>query len=184
MLRRVFVVALVLVVGLSVGVVAAQEMKPGPEHARLAYFVASWRFEGQAAPSPFGPGGKYSGAEMCEWFSGKFAIICHATSQGPMGELKSISLMSYDPEEKVYTYFGVDSRGSVDTSKGQVAGDTWTWTGEGKVKGKPYKFRMAVKEISPDLYTFKAELSEDSVKWAVIDEGKSTKVKAPQKSTK
>ena len=37
---------------------AAQAPKPGPEHARLGYFVGKWKTEGEAKPGPMGPGGK------------------------------------------------------------------------------------------------------------------------------
>ncbi len=190
MRKQVLVVVLVLALGLAVGLSAAAEEKkfekpkPGPEHARLAYLVGAWSFEGEAAATPWGPAGKYTGNETCSWFTGDFAIVCHSSSHGPQGESKGMSVMGYDPEEKVYTFFGTDSMGSTDTGKGVVAGDTWTWTAEGKMKGKSYKFRLTVKEASPDSYTFKGELSEDGGTWSVIDQGKATRVKTEHKPAK
>ncbi len=190
MRSHVFIVVLVVALGLAVGLSAAAEEKkiekpkPGPEHARLAYLVGAWSFEGEGATTPWGPGGKYTGTETCAWFAGDFAIVCHSTSQGPRGESKAMSVLTYDLEEKMYTFFGIDSMGSTDSGKGVIAGDTWTWTAEGKVKGKPYKFRLMVKEASPDSYTFKGELSEDGASWSVIDQGKATRVKKEHKPAK
>jgi hypothetical protein len=33
-----------------------QAPKPGPEHARLGYFVGKWTAEGDVKPGPMGPG--------------------------------------------------------------------------------------------------------------------------------
>ena len=38
--------------------VSGQAPKPGPEHARLGYFVGKWKAEGEMKPGPMGPGGK------------------------------------------------------------------------------------------------------------------------------
>lgn len=190
MRRHVFVVVLVLTLGIAVGLSAAAEEKkvekpkPGPEHARLAYLVGTWSFEGESAPNPFGPGGKFSGTETCEWFSGDFAVVCRSSGRGPRGEMKGMGIMGYDLEEKMYTYFGVDNMGSTEKATGVVSGDTWTWTAEGKVQGKSYKFRLTMKEVSPDSYTSKAELSEDGASWTVINQGKATRVKKEHKPAK
>jgi len=55
--------------------IAAQEQppapKPGPAHARLAYFVGKWVSEAEVKPSTFGPGGKFTFTESCEWLPPK-----------------------------------------------------------------------------------------------------------------
>jgi hypothetical protein len=187
MLRPTFVLTLLLALGLSVAFVCAAEdkkaetPKPGPEHARLAYNVGAWRFEGEAKASSFGPGGKFSGTETCEWFSGEFAIVCRATSRGPMGTVKGMSILGYDPEEKVYTYYGIDSAGYGGLGKGSVTGDTWTWTGEMKVKGKLMKSRFTIKEVSRDSYTARSEISEDGGPWTVESESSGTREKSAPK---
>ena len=54
--------------------------KPSAEHQKLAYFVGTWTSTGEMKPSPFGPGGKMTSTETCEWFDGGFAVVCR--SQG------------------------------------------------------------------------------------------------------
>jgi hypothetical protein len=53
------------------GLVLAQPPKPGPEHKPLGYFVGKWESEGEMKPGLFGPGGKMTSSETCEWFAGK-----------------------------------------------------------------------------------------------------------------
>ena len=55
-----------------------------------------------------------------------------------MGASKSIGILGYSPEEKVYTYYGVDNTNMTMASvpKGTVQGDTWTYTDQGMMGGK------------------------------------------------
>src|SRR5436309_7959309 len=93
------------------GAQAPQPPKPGPEHQRLEYFVGKWTGEGEMKPGPMGPGGKITSTDTCEWFEGHFAVICRSDGKTPMGPSKSIGILSYSPEEKIYTYYGVDNSG-------------------------------------------------------------------------
>ena len=88
---------------------AAQAPKPGPEHARLGYFVGKWNGEGEMKPGPMGPGGKMKSTDTCEWFEGRFSVICRYEGTTPMGPTKSLGILGYSTEEKVYTYYGVDN---------------------------------------------------------------------------
>ncbi len=109
---------------------AAQAPKPSPEHARLGYFVGKWTAEGEMKPGPMGPGGKMTSSDNCEWFEGRFSVICRSEGTTPMGPTKSIGILSYSPEEKVYTYYGVDNSNMTMASvpRGTLRGDTWTYT--------------------------------------------------------
>ena len=93
-----------------------QAPKPGPEDKKLDYFVGKWTHTGEMKPGPMGPGGKASWTETCEWFEGRFAIVCRSDGKGPMGPMKGLGIMSYSPEEKVYTYVGTDSGGMTMTT--------------------------------------------------------------------
>ncbi|RPI27012.1 MAG: DUF1579 domain-containing protein [Acidobacteria bacterium] len=149
--------------------------KPGPEHQRLAYFVGTWTVEGEEKPTPFGPGGKFTGTATAEWFSGGFFLFGRADSKGAMGEVEEMSLMGYSGEEKAYTFYVINSLGHQVYAKGTVTGDTWTWIGESKVMGKPIKGQFVIKETSPTSYTFKGEMSIDGQPLQVYQEGKATK---------
>ena len=42
-------------------------------------------------------------SDTCEWFEGRFSVICRYEGTGPMGPSKSIGILGYSSEEKVYT---------------------------------------------------------------------------------
>jgi hypothetical protein len=157
--------------------------KPTPDHEKLAYFVGKWTMEGDMKESPAGPGGKLTGKDNCEWFEGKFAVVCNSTGTSPMGPTKGLGILGYSAEEKAYTYYGVDNSGQVQTTvpRGTKDGDTWTYTDESKMGGKMIKSRYIVKEESPSAYTFKWEIQGEDGKWATIVEGKETKAATSKK---
>jgi hypothetical protein len=156
---------------------APQAPKPGPEHARLGYFVGKWSAEGEVKPGPMGPGGKMTSSDTCEWFEGRFSVICRSEGRTPMGPSKSIGILGYSPEEQVYTYYGVDNTNMTMASvpKGTVRGDTWTYTDEGMMGGQKFKSRVTIKELSPTAYSFTMEMQGPDGKWAPMVESKNSK---------
>jgi len=165
---------------ISLEVAAAQggqPPKPGPEQERLGYFVGKWTAEGEVKPGPMGPGGKMTTTDDCEWFEGHYSVVCHSEGTAPSGPTKSIGILSYSPEEKVYTYYGVDNSSMTMASvpKGTVKGDTWTYTDAGTMGGKKYKSRVIIKELSPTSYSFKMDMQGPDGKWMPMMESKNTK---------
>jgi hypothetical protein len=157
---------------------AAQAPKPGPEHARLGYFVGKWTAEGEIKAGPMGPGGKFTSSDDCEWFEGRFSVICHSEGKTPMGPSKSIGILGYSPQEKVYTYYGVDNTNMTMASvpRGTLRGDTWTYNDEGMMGGQKFKTRVTIKELSPTAYTFRMEMQGPDGKWMPMMESKNSKV--------
>jgi hypothetical protein len=157
---------------------APQAPKPGPEHARLGYFVGKWTAEGEMKPGPMGPGGKITATDTCEWFEGRFSVICRSEGKTPAGPSKSIGILGYSPEEKVYTYYGVDNTNMTMASvpRGTIQGDTWTYTDEGTMGGQEFKTRVTIKELSPTAYTFRMEMQGPDGKWMPMMESKNSKV--------
>jgi hypothetical protein len=172
---------------LCVGAAAAQQTqappKPGPEHQKLGYFVGTWSSTGDLKPSPFGPGGKVAMTDSCEWFEGRYAVVCRSEGTSPTGPTKGIGIMGYNPEEKVYTYYGLDNTvmNMASVPKGTVQGDTWTYNDEAMMGGKRVKSRFVLRTGSPTSYTFKWEMEEAPGKWSTILEGTSTKKAAATK---
>ena len=155
--------------------------KPTAEHKRLGYFVGKWTTEGELKASPMGPGGKITQNDTCEWFSGGFAVVCHSDGKTPAGPSKTIGIMGYSTEEKVYTYYGLDNTAMAMASvpKGTRGADgTWTYNDEGVMGGQKYKSRVTIKELSPTEYTFKMEMQGPDGKWMPLMEAKSTKAAA------
>jgi hypothetical protein len=174
-MRRMAIAA--LAVGVFVIGVCAQTptSKPGDEQKRIGFFEGKWKFEGEAKPSPMGPGGKIMATETCKWFPGGFHLVCQSEGTGPMGPAKSQSVMGYDPSEKTYTYYAISSLGEGFFVRGNTDSKVWTWNAENTVNGKPMKIRVTITEQSPTTYGFKMEASFDGGDWAVLEEGKATK---------
>jgi len=151
--------------------------KPGPEHKRLSYMEGKWTTEGQQKANPFGPAGKFSTTDVCEWVLDGFFLKCTSEGKDPVGSVKGLGLMGYDAENKVYTYYGADNRGFGGPGEGSLKGNAWTYTSSMKMKGKTIKSRWASTEISPTEYSFKWEMEDDKGNWMTMAEGKSTRAK-------
>jgi Protein of unknown function (DUF1579) len=181
-MKKLFAVCLALLfLTVSVGSVRAQAPpeppKPGPEQQKLAYFVGKWVSEADMKPSPYGPGGKVTFTETCEWLPGNFALVCHSEASMFNSVIKGLSIMGYDMGEKSYVYFESNSMGENTFSRGTVDGDTWTWAGESKMNGQPIHSRFTLKRVSDDSATFKFEMGATSEALAVVMEGKQTRQK-------
>lgn len=178
-MRSRYVPAAVAAAFLISAAVAAQTpekmSKPGPEQKRIGYFVGTWKSDTDVKPNPFTTGGRIAMTDNCEWFPGGFHVVCNSSGTGPQGPMKGIGIIGYNPEEKTYTYYGIDNRGMGSLSKGSIQGNTWDWHGEDKMGGKLIKSRYTIVENSPTAYTFKWETSEDGRSWTTAMEGKATK---------
>ena len=171
-------VALTLISGITVKAhQLAGTPGPSPEHKKLAAFVGTWADEAEMKPGPFGPGGKLILRETCEWFTGGFSIVCHTESTGFMGDLRTLSVLSYDPEEKVYRFYELNSMGRSSTAKGIVDGDTWTFDGESKMGDKLVKTRSTIKILSPDSAVLKSEVSMEGGPMTLLMDLKGSRVK-------
>ena len=150
---------------------AAQE--PGPEQQKLGYFVGTWLLDGEMKP-----GGKFSGTERNEWLSGGFFVVSHSDAKMSSGSIRGLTVMGYDPDARAYTYHSFNSDGTMQSARGALEGDTWTWLSESKVGEQQAKARYTVKEISSASYTFKFETSLDGGKsWTTIMDGKATRLR-------
>jgi hypothetical protein len=158
---------------------APQKPTPGPEHKRLGYFVGRWKGEAEVKQNPFLPAGKHTSSDDCEWFEGRFAVVCRNEAKTPMGPMKGLGLMTYSPEEKAYLYYGIDSSGMAmaAVSKGTVNGDTWVYMDESKLGDKMVKQRFTIRELSPTSYSFTWEMQGEDGSWMALLEGKQTKAR-------
>jgi hypothetical protein len=152
--------ACILLLGVSMRAQPPQAPpKPGPEVQRLAYFVGNWKEVGKS--TAHGMAGPVSSTQKWEWASGGFFLVGHSVNKSPAGDFAIMAVLGYDPETKMYTYDAFDSWGERITAKGNVSGDTWTWTTETMMQGKPMETRLTWKEVSKTQYTLKYESSTD-----------------------
>ena len=150
--------------------------KPGPEVQKLAYFAGNWTSQGEIKANPMMPAGKMTSSDECTWYPGGFFVVCNSKGTGPTGAVTSTGILGYNTEEKVYTYYGMDSVGHGSGGNGTTDGKTWTYTSEEKMGGKTMYGRYVIGGMTPDSYTFKWDMSSDNKTWATVMEGKATRV--------
>src|SRR5215475_7902124 len=158
----------------------AQQSKPGLEVQRLAYYLGTWRGEGETKGGPFGAAGKLSSTITCDSFAGGFHVVCRGEERGPTGKRTFLNILAYDEKAKAYTEYGISSLGESEYSTGgSIVGNKRTFVKDldTDVKEKPIKLRYTEVQMSPTLYTYQAEASKDGGPWTVIAEGKITKVR-------
>jgi len=171
------VVALLAAVGTGLAQNPSGPPKPGPEHQKLAYFAGKWTSVGDTKASAYGPGGKYTGTETCEWLDGKFALVCHSEVKFSESTFTGLAVMGYAAAGKNYTYFETNSLGENVFSRGRVDGATWTWEYESVMGDKPFRGRFTLKQLSPDIASYKVEVATGSDPLALVMEGKQTRQK-------
>ncbi len=155
--------------------------KPGPEVKKLGVFVGRWDAVGDVKPGPIGPGGKMTGFSACQSISDGFGVLCRETATVPgLGEVTDVGLLSYDAEAKNYVFLQVNNMGATWILRGTAKDDTWTWTSESTMGGKPMQLRFTVKWTSPDSYDFKNEAGPNANSIGVMMDGKGTRSRAPE----
>jgi hypothetical protein len=168
-------VALLSWTGIATAQQADEPLKPLPEHKALGYFAGKWISESEMKPGPYGPGGKMTSNDDCQWFDGGFQLVCKSQAKGPVGSMASLGIMTYNPNERVYSYYGIDNKGMNELSIGNKEGPKWTFMSTTQMGEQTLKSRYTIVESSPTAYTFKWETSPDGTKWSTVMEGKSTK---------
>lgn len=166
---------MVVALGLTTFAQAPQPPKPSAEQKELAYFVGRWTSEGEMKPGPFGPGGKATGSDTCEWFEGGFSVVCRGQAKSPMGTMSSLGVMSYSAADKAYTYYAIDSMGMSELARGNKKGNTWVYTATSNFGGQSFQSRYTIVVTGPGSYTFTWESSPDGTKWSTMFEGKATR---------
>src|SRR6476620_11866493 len=82
-----------------------------PEVQKLAYYLGTWKGEGEAKSGPFGPAGKLSSTTTCDWFAGGFHLVCRGEESGPTGKRTFVNIKNYEEKGKAYTEYGISSLG-------------------------------------------------------------------------
>ncbi len=161
--------------------VQAMAQEPGanpsatPEHRKLGAFVGTWKEDLEVKASQEAPAQKISITEKCEWFTGGFTVVCHNEIVG--FDLKGLQITTYEADEKVYKDYEFDSSGINSSATGTIEGDTWTWRGTNKFRGKLVKTRVTMKALSPDSIATKTEMLDDNDTWKLLSESKRNRVK-------
>ena len=174
-MRRILIACTLL---LGMATVARAEDKgprPAPENQRLGFFVGKWKTTGEMKETPFGPGGKFTAQESCEWFSGKFSLVCKSKGKGPAGPTEGLGIMGYNGEERVYVYYGIDNTPMSMTTvpRGTLADDVWTYEDESRMGGQMVKSRYVMKVTGKNSYTSSWSVLGPDGQWKTVMEATS-----------
>jgi hypothetical protein len=171
-------IAVALAVALAPVALAADKAPvPGPETQKLGFFVGKWKTSGEVKETPFMPAGKYSGQETCEWFPGRWSVVCRSKGKGPMGPAEGLGIMTWSGDEKAYLYFGIDNSPMVPTSlpRGTLSGDTWTYEDESRMGGQLVKSRYVMVQTGRNSYRATWSILGPDGKWKPVMEGTGTR---------
>jgi len=155
----------------------ASPLQPGPESRQLAVFLGTWRDEAVFQPSPISPGGRMNLTQTCDWFSGGFSLVCHTDTSGFMGDIKTLTIITYDSDAKQYTHFELNSVGYAESAMGTYNAGVWTFVRESKNAGKTFKIRSTIKLPTVDSALMTSEISVDGGPWSPIMELKGNRTK-------
>ena len=149
---------------------------PPPETAKLSYFEGTWDLSGEDQKGPMGAGGKTSGTEKCEWFEGRYALVCRADVNTPGGPGKSMSTFTYNTEKKKYSFDGIDSYGADISATGVIAGNAWNWTSYPMtMPDGSYVIKYTVTTLSDGEYTYSWSWSKNKGAWHAGGAGRGRK---------
>jgi Protein of unknown function (DUF1579) len=147
--------------------------KPSPEMEKQSFFVGTWKLEGTMKPSPFTHGGdKFESEEHLESMPGGFFLLVHSYSAGKLAE---VTVIGYDSNDKVFTHTSFTSNGQTELWKGAAENDSWTWTKEETVRGKPMTQRLTIKKTSSKSYSFAQDMKPAGGDWFTVAEGTGTR---------
>ncbi len=149
---------------------------PPPETAKLGYYEGKWDLAGEDQKGPMGSGGKTTGTEKCEWFEGRFAMVCRADVNTPGGPGKSMSTYTYNTEKKKYSFDGIDSYGADISATGVIAASAWHWTSYPMtMPDGSYVIKYDVTPVSDREYTYTWRWSKNKGAWHVGGAGRARK---------
>ena len=168
-------VAVILICGftaLSLAQAPPEGPKPGPEHKKLEYFLGTWKVESEIKANAYVPAGKGVTTETYTLDPAGFYLESRGEGQIP----RTVGIIAYDTDAKVYREFYASSAGLVGSGTGTVNGNTWTWMLEDKVFGKAAKGRTTITISSASQYTEKYEMLDANGRYVTLSEGTATKV--------
>jgi len=159
---------------------ATMAVDAGPEMKALSPLLGHWAIEGTVVMDAKGSAVPMKAMQGCDWFAGGYAVVCRTT--GTMGGAtnESASFMYYDHLRKGYVNTAVGSlKDSTGSGRLVITPESFVFTSEFMLEGKPAKDRMTLSNMTPEGGTWKYELSMAGGPYKAAGEGKYTKATQP-----
>ena len=138
--------------------------KPPSELVQLKPWTGRWAYEGEAEPNPFGPTGKFSGAETIRKSLNGFVIENKWKDTSASGYVsQGIVLTRFDSTQGKFIEHSFDAEGNATVSPLEIQGETLQSTfSKPGTNGTMYLLR-ATRSLGADKrsYTAKVEYSAD-----------------------
>ncbi len=177
-MRRTICLAAALLAAPSLAVAQPQSPRRSAAVNKLGYYIGTWAGHGETKGGPLGSAGKLASRQTCNWFAGRFQVICHGEEQGPSGKRQFLNVLAYDDTSSAYTEYSVSSRGEAEYDRGgSLVGRTLMFIVDSDADGKPAKFRYSETHVSQNRYTYRAEVVVDGGKWSELAQGEIVRVK-------
>jgi hypothetical protein len=156
---------------------ASEPPKPGPDVAKLGYFVGDWKINAQLILNRSTAPARFTGTAHNEWMAGGFFLISHSDQDSENQIGKSLTIYGYDPVAKTYSYYAVNSAGQIEQAKGRVEDKIWYWENEHKLGNTVLRGRFVIEMVSSSSYKFRYETASAPGSWSTIMEGTATRTK-------
>ncbi len=145
---------------------------PGAQRLQLGFFVGTWKYEGEAKPGPLGSGGRVTGTETCEWFSGHFFVVCRSEWVTGTAVSRQMGIVGYSADRQRFSFYDIDDeQGEVAQGWGVFADSTWSWEEAQPIDGRPARQRYTLREISADRFTLREEVAVNAAPWILAETG-------------
>lgn len=154
-------VALAAAVAAAVALLpAAVAAERGPEYDALALYLGAWTQEGRQ--SVF--------REDCDWYDGRFQVVCHSTSTRADGSTgRGMSVLGYTPGEG-YVYAGIGNRGRFEMLRGgRFEGGRFVFESTAQQNGKSVTSRITIGPRTDAGFPFVVDASTDGGPWTHVD---------------
>lgn len=151
--------------------------KVSPEVARMSVWVGSWQSRTKILETPYTQAGEMSSEMTCSWSPNHGFVLCDHLLHGPDGgTTNSISLYTYDAQDKAYKFFGVQKDESPREAPMEVNGNVWTFGTEVQSQHKTILFLTSDEFVSPTRMRFRTDFSVDNgAHWQEMNQGMLTK---------
>lgn len=155
-MKRLNAMFMLCVMSMLAGAQTAPAPERAPGYAPLQGFVGHWTTQGR----------EQLFRETCDWYHGKFHVVCHSESKRADGSIAhGMSILSFVPATG-YVYTGIGSRGRYETfEKGRWEDGKFVFDSAATKDGKPITNRISIGPFTDAGFQFVVTTSSDGVNW-------------------
>lgn len=153
-MKRFFLAALLF--GSTHVAIAQDAPERSPGYDNLQHFVGRWTEKGN----------EETFVEVCDWFDGKFHVVCKAERNRATGTVgRSLSILSYVPGQG-YVHVGIGNKGSYETlQNGTFREGIFEFLSTGKQGNNSIVTRIRIGPFTEYGFSFVVDTATDGGPW-------------------